>query len=119
MRKRFGPSLFVVHFALEGNWPGIPHRMVLFGPRYRGLLNDIYIHGVLSRDMIIFLDHPTVTDPSLAPAGKSVFRAAVPVAHMGKLAVAWDQNGPMLAKPVMDEIGSPLVPPIPHRIRNQ
>ncbi|MBA4163440.1 MAG: phytoene desaturase [Erythrobacter sp.] len=116
MRKRFGPSLFVVHFALEGKWPGIPHRMVLFGPRYRGLLNDIFNLGVLPRDMMIFLDHPTVTDPSLAPAGKSVFRAVVPVAHMGKLAVDWDQIGPMLEKRVLDEIGRRLIPDIHDRI---
>ncbi|MCB2087442.1 MAG: phytoene desaturase, partial [Sphingomonadaceae bacterium] len=30
-RKRFSPSLFVVHFGLEGSWPGIPHHMILFG----------------------------------------------------------------------------------------
>lgn len=115
-RKRFGPSLFVVHFALEGNWPGIPHRTVLFGPRYRGLLKDIFIHGVLPRDMMIFLDHPTVTDPSLAPAGKSVFRAVVPVAHLGKLAVDWNQVGPILEKRVLNEIGLRMIPDIHDRI---
>jgi len=115
-RKRFGPSLFVVHFALEGNWPGIPHRTVLFGPRYRGLLKDIFIHGVLPRDMMIFLDHPTVTDPSLAPAGKSVFRAVVPVAHLGNLAVDWKQVGPMMEKRVLDEIGRRMIPDIHDRI---
>jgi phytoene desaturase len=35
-RKRFSPSLFVVHFGVEGTWPGIPHHMILFGPRYKG-----------------------------------------------------------------------------------
>src|SRR3546814_13493147 len=90
--------------------------MVLFGPRYRGLLNDIYTHGVLPRDMMIFLDHPTVTDPSLAPTGKSVFRAVLPVAHLGKLAVDWTQVGPMLEKRVLDEIGRRLIPDIHDRI---
>ncbi|MDB5684200.1 MAG: phytoene dehydrogenase, partial [Sphingomonas bacterium] len=46
-RKRFSPSLFVVHFGVQGRWPGIPHHMILFGPRYRGLLTDIYQNGVL------------------------------------------------------------------------
>lgn len=115
-RKRFSPSLFIVHFGLEGSWPGIPHHMVLFGPRYGGLLRDIYDHGVLPRDFAIYLHHPTVTDPSLAPEGKSTFYALVPVAHMGKLAVDWEQIGPLLEKRILDEVGRRLIPDIHDRI---
>src|SRR3546814_1412614 len=46
-RKRWSPSLFLVHFGIKGTWPGLPHHMMLFGPRYKGLLKDIYQHGVL------------------------------------------------------------------------
>ena len=69
-KKRFSPSLFVVHFGIEGTWPGIPHHMILFGPRYQGLLDDIYNNGVLPEDFSIYLHHPTVTDPAMAPEGK-------------------------------------------------
>ena len=37
---------------MKGTWPGIPHHMILFGPRYQGLLADIYDHGVLSEDFL-------------------------------------------------------------------
>ncbi|MET0269316.1 MAG: phytoene desaturase family protein, partial [Sphingomonas sp.] len=56
-RKKFSPSLFVVHFGIQGTWPGIPHHMILFGPRYDGLLKDIYDHGVLSEDFSLYLHH--------------------------------------------------------------
>ncbi|OYW44024.1 MAG: phytoene dehydrogenase [Sphingomonadales bacterium 32-68-7] len=115
-RKRFSPSLFVVHFGVEGVWPGIPHHMILFGPRYKGLLQDIYEHGVLPADFSVYLHHPTVTDPSMAPPGKSTFYALVPVAHMGKLAVDWDQLGPELEKRILDEVGRRLIPDIHDRI---
>jgi phytoene desaturase len=115
-KKRFSPGLFVVHFGLEGTWPGIPHHMILFGPRYKGLLEDIYDHGVLPADFSIYLHHPTVTDPSMAPPGKSTFYALVPVAHMGKLAVDWEQIGPMLEKRILDEVGRRLIPDIHDRI---
>lgn len=115
-KKRFSPSLFVVHFGLEGSWPGIPHHMILFGPRYKGLLEDIYEHGVLPADFSIYLHHPTVTDPSMAPKGKSTFYALIPVAHQGKLAVDWDQIGPMLEKRILDEVGRRLIPDIHDRI---
>jgi phytoene desaturase len=115
-RKRFSPSLFVVHFGIEGNWPGIPHHMILFGPRYRGLLEDIYQHGVLPADFSIYLHHPTVTDPSMAPEGKSTFYALVPVAHMGKLTVDWEQVGPLLEQRILAEVERRLIPDLADRI---
>ncbi|MCH7627293.1 MAG: phytoene desaturase [Proteobacteria bacterium] len=115
-RKKFSPSLFVVHFGIEGTWPGIPHHMILFGPRYKGLLDDIYTHGVLPEDFSIYLHHPTVTDPSMAPEGMSTFYALVPVANMGKLPVDWEQIGPLLEKRILDEVGRRLIPDIHSRI---
>ncbi len=114
--KRFSPSLFVVHFGIEGSWPGIPHHMILFGPRYEGLLADIYDHGVLPADFSIYLHHPTVTDPSMAPAGKSTFYALVPVAHMGKLTIDWEQVGPLLEQRVLAEVERRLIPDLSDRI---
>lgn len=115
-KKRFSPSLFVVHFGVEGAWPGIPHHTILFGPRYQGLLDDIFEHGVLPRDFSIYLHHPTVTDPSMAPAGKSTFYALVPVANMGKLPIDWDEVGPILEQRVLAEVGRRLIPDLEDRI---
>lgn len=114
--KRFSPSLFLVHFGIKGRWPGIPHHSILFGPRYKGLLTDIYQHGVLPRDVSIYLHHPTATDPSLAPEGHSAFYALAPVAHLGKLPVDWDQVGPILEGRILDEVERRLIPDIRSRI---
>ena len=116
MRQSFSPSCFAVYFGLEGSWPGIPHETVLFGPRYEGLLDDIFDHGVLPRDMLIFLHHPSVTDPSLAPPGKSTFRALIPVANQGKLPIDWDQAGPLIEQRILDEIGRRLIPDLDDRM---
>ncbi|MEL7730525.1 phytoene desaturase [Citromicrobium bathyomarinum] len=115
-RKSYSPGLFVVHFGLEGNWPGIAHHMILFGPRYKGLLDDIYSNGVLPEDFSIYLHHPSKSDPSMAPPGMSTFYALVPVAHQGKLPVDWDEVGPLLEKRILDEVGKRLVPDIHDRI---
>ena len=115
-RKRWSPSLFVVHFGVKGAWPGIPHHMILFGPRYRELLADIYDHGVLAEDFSLYLHHPTVTDPSLAPEGHSTFYALAPVPHLGKFPVDWSEIGPILEKRILDEIGTRLIPDIHDRI---
>ena len=115
-RKRFSPSLFVVHFGIKGTWPGIPHHMILFGPRYKGLLDDIYNTGMLSEDFSLYLHHPTVTDPTMAPEGHSTFYALAPVPHMGKYIGDWDAIKDTIEKRILDEVGRRLIPDIHDRI---
>lgn len=114
--RRFSPGLFTVHFALEGSWPGIPHRTVLMGPRYGALFADLFDHGVLPQDFVMVLDHPSVTDPSLAPSGKSVLRAAIPVANLRRLPIDWETVGKLIAQRVLAEVGRRLVPDLPDRL---
>jgi len=115
-KKRFSPSLFLVHFGIRGAFPGIPQHSVLFGPRYEGLLKDIYDHGVLARDFALYLHHPTVTDPSLAPEGCSAFYALAPVPHLGKLPVDWEQVGPIYANRILDHLEARLIPGLRERL---
>jgi phytoene desaturase len=71
---------------------------------------------VLPADFSVYLHHPSVTDGSRAPEGMSTFYALVPVAHLGKLAVDWQQVGPMLEKRILDEVERRLIPDIHDRI---
>ncbi|MBV9080767.1 MAG: phytoene desaturase, partial [Elusimicrobia bacterium] len=41
-------SLFVMYFGARGKYPTLAHHNVLFGPRYRELLSDIFQRGVLA-----------------------------------------------------------------------
>ncbi|WP_430414132.1 phytoene desaturase [Parasphingorhabdus sp.] len=116
LKKKYSPSLFVVHFGLKGSWPGIPHHMILFGPRYKGLLDDIYDNGVLPSDFSLYLHHPTITDPEMAPEGHSTFYVLAPVPHQGKLPIDWEEMGPIYEKRILDEIGHRLIPDIHDRI---
>jgi phytoene desaturase len=118
-RKRYPPSLFVLHFGLEGSFPEIPHHMILFGPRYEELLGDIYNRGTLATDPALYLHHPTVTDPSMAPPGCSTFYALAPVPHLGKADVDWEQEGERYAEVILDTLAERLIPDIRSRIRTQ
>jgi len=118
-RKRHSPSLFVIHFGVRGEFPEIPHHMILFGPRYEGLLKDIYDYGVLPSDFSLYLHHPTVTDPSMAPPGCSTFYVLSPVPHMGKLPIDWEEVGPVYAERILAEIERRLIPGLRERIEVQ
>ncbi|WP_404335771.1 phytoene desaturase [Sphingomonas sp. MMS12-HWE2-04] len=115
-KKRFSPSLFVVHFGVRGTFPDIPHHSILFGPRYQGLLEDLYDHGVLSEDFSLYLHHPTATDPSMAPEGHSSFYALAPVPHLGKFPADWSEVGPVLEARILAEVGRRLIPDLKDRI---
>jgi phytoene desaturase len=115
-RKRFSPSLFVVHFGTRGHWPDIPHHNILFGPRYRGLLNDIYKGMALAPDPALYLHHPTATDPSMAPAGMSTFYALAPVPHLGKAPLDWDTEGPRYQRDILRILEERIMPGLADRI---
>lgn len=114
--KRFSPSLFLVHFGLRGSFPEIPHHSILFGPRYQGLLEDIFDHGVLSEDFSLYLHHPSATDPGMAPEGHSTFYALAPVPHLGKFPADWSEVGPVLEERILAEIARRLIPDLKDRI---
>ena len=118
-KKRYSPSLFVLHFGLEGLSPDIPHHMILFGPRYRELLGDIYDRGTVASDPALYLHHPTITDPSMAPEGCSTFYALAPVPHMGKSDFDWAKDGEAYAETIIDTLEARLIPDIRRRIRTR
>ncbi|MEM9708936.1 MAG: phytoene desaturase [Pseudomonadota bacterium] len=85
-RTRWSMSLFVWYFGTKGTralWSDVGHHTILNGPRYGGLVRDIFRKGVLADDMSIYLHRPTVTDPTAAPKGDDTFYALVPVPHLG------------------------------------
>ncbi|MEO5640568.1 MAG: phytoene desaturase [Sphingomicrobium sp.] len=118
-KKRYSPSLFVLHFGLDGLSPEIPHHMILFGPRYKGLLDDIYNNGQLAPDPALYLHHPTITDPSMAPPGCSTFYALAPVPHMGRAKIDWEKDGDAYAETIIDTLEARLIPDIRSRIRTR
>ena len=109
-RKRWSPSLFVVHFGVKGSYPDIAHHSILFGPRYKGLLGDIY-GGVIPDDFSLYLHHPSITDPGMAPPGHSAFYALAPVAHRGKAKADWDGAfGERFADAILEEVERRVAP---------
>jgi phytoene desaturase len=81
-RSRYSMSLFVWYFGTNRPFADVPHHTILLGPRYRGLIQDIFRRKRLADDMSLYLHRPTATDPSLAPAGCDAFYVLSPVPHL-------------------------------------
>ena len=85
-RKRWSMGLFVWYFGTRGTrlkWPDVGHHTILVGPRYGEHIRDIFVRGRLASDMSLYVHRPSVTDPSVAPAGDDTFYALSPVPHLG------------------------------------
>ncbi len=82
-RMRYAMSLFVIYFGTDRTYPHLPHHTIVLGPRYEGLLTDIFDRKVVAEDFSLYLHAPTRTDPSLAPPGCEAFYVLSPVPHLG------------------------------------
>jgi phytoene desaturase len=109
-RKRFSMSLFVIYFGLKGVREGLQHHTVLFGPRYRELLRDIFHGAALPDDFSLYLHAPTVTDPSLAPPGHSAYYVLAPVPHLGNADIDWNTEGPRYRDRILDYLDKRYIP---------
>jgi phytoene desaturase len=81
-RARYSMSLFVWYFGTRRRYEDVAHHTILLGPRYRGLLDDIFRRKILAEDFSLYLHRPTATDPSLAPEGCDAFYVLSPVPHL-------------------------------------
>jgi phytoene desaturase len=84
--RKWSMGLYVWYFGTRGTrgmWPDVGHHTILSGPRYEGLLRDIFIRGRLAEDMSLYVHRPSVTDPTVAPEGSDTFYALSPVPHLG------------------------------------
>jgi phytoene desaturase len=75
-------SLFVWYFGTRRQFQDVPHHMMVLGPRYKELLDDIFKRHHLAEDFSLYLHRPTATDPSMAPEGCDAFYVLSPVPHL-------------------------------------
>jgi phytoene desaturase len=81
-RSRYSMGLFVWYFGTRRRFDHVGHHTILLGPRYEGLLDDIFERKRLTDDFSVYLHRPSATDPSVAPAGHDAFYALSPVPNL-------------------------------------
>jgi phytoene desaturase len=103
-RMLWSMSLFVIYFGTDRVYPDIAHHSIIFGNRYEGLLRDIFHGSSLPEDFSLYLHAPTITDPSLSPAGCAGFYVLSPVPHLGQADLDWDKIGPAYADRILEAL---------------
>ena len=100
-KQDFSMSLFVIYFGTNKRFDGLTHHNIMFGQRYRGLLDDIFKTGVLADDFSIYLHAPSETDPSLAPPGHYTYYALAPVPNLKLSSVNWAEESQIFSDKIL------------------
>lgn len=116
-------GLYVWYFGTRGTrqmWPDVGHHTIVNGPRYRGLVKDIFIKGKVAEDMSLYVHRPSVTDPTAAPEGDDTFYVLSPVPHLGHAQSAdWDKIGEAYRARMIKMLDEQLIPGFADRITAQ
>lgn len=108
-RKTFSMSLFVAYFGTKKTFPDLAHHTIILGPRYKGLLDDIFKRKVLAEDFSLYLHAPTRTDPSMAPPGHECFYVLSPVPN-SLSGINWKEEGPRYWDRILNRLDQTLLP---------
>lgn len=76
-KKRFSCSTFMLYLGVDKQYV-TPHHNIIIAENYRANIDDIY-RGRLSEEHSFYVQNASVTDDTLAPAGKSAIYLLVPV----------------------------------------
>ena len=108
-KGRYSMSLFVWYFGTDRQYPDVPHHTMVLGPRYEGLLSDIFEDHKLTDDFSLYLHRPTATDPSVAPAGCDNFYVLAPVPHLDS-GTHWETHAEPYKEAVAKRLEETLLP---------
>jgi phytoene desaturase len=118
-KMRYSMSLFLIYFGTKKQYPELAHHTVLFGPRYKDLLIDIFDKGELADDFSLYLHVPTRSDPDLAPEGHEAFYVLSPVPHLKSEKIDWKTQGPGYAQKILDYLDERYIPGLKENLVTQ
>ena len=79
--KKFSCSTFMMYLGIDGDYDHLAHHNIYVARDYQKNLDEIERQHVLSSDPSFYVQNAGVSDPTLAPAGKSTLYVLVPVTH--------------------------------------
>ena len=108
-RGKYSMSLFVWYFGTNRRYHDVPHHMIMLGPRYRELLDDIFKRQHLADDYSLYLHRPSASDPSVAPADCDAFYVLAPVPHLGS-GTDWSRDAERFRQSIQRHLENTVLP---------
>ncbi len=104
-RLHHSMSCFLLYLGVRRRLPQLHHHTIILGPRYEGLVGDIFDKKTLPGDFSMYVHTPSRTDPSMAPPGCESLYVLVPVPNAASR-IDWSQEAPRMRERVIDALES-------------
>ncbi|MDD3627756.1 MAG: phytoene desaturase family protein, partial [bacterium] len=101
-QKLFSCSTFMLYLGLKKKY-NIQHHNIIFADEYRRNVEDIFQRKILSDDFSFYLQNASITDPALAPEGKSALYVLVPVPY-NKSGIDWNREKSIFREKILKAI---------------
>ena len=108
-RAKWSMSLFMVYFGVKKQYPDMAHHSIVFGPRYKGLINDIFKRHIVPEDFSTYLHIPTRSDPELAPEGCETMYACTPVSNLDS-ETNWEEKKESYRDHILSHLDERILP---------
>jgi phytoene desaturase len=115
-RKKFSCSTFMLYLGIDGTCDDVPHHNIYISEDYERNLDDIENRHILSEDPSFYVQNACVTDPGLAPRGKSTLYVLVPVTHQHPN-VDWNREKERFRALALSRLSKVGIPDVERRIR--
>lgn len=87
--KKYSCSTFMLYLGLSKKYD-IPHHNIFFSADYKKNVDEIFNEKNIPEDPSFYIQNASVTDPSLAPEGKSTIYVLVPVPNILGSNIDWE-----------------------------
>jgi phytoene desaturase len=96
-------SGFLLYLGVDRKYDHLRHQGLYFSEDYRANLDAIFKTRTLPEEPSFHLNVPTVTDPSLAPAGHSLLYVLAPMPNL-QAGIDWEQAAPLVRERLLDQL---------------
>ncbi|MDM7918293.1 MAG: phytoene desaturase family protein, partial [Methanosarcina sp.] len=101
--KDYSCSTFMLYLGVKKESKDIPHHSIIFAKDYKRNVDEITKEMILSEDFSFYVQNATVTDKTLAPAGKSTIYVLVPMPNK-KGIIDWEKEKKSLRDKVLNAL---------------
>lgn len=102
-KKKYSCSTFMVYLGLSKTYQ-MPHHNIFFSSDYKKNVGQIFQGKTIPEDPSFYIQNASVTDPTLAPAGKSAIYVLVPMPNLTASDIDWSKEKGGLRDKIMSLI---------------
>jgi phytoene desaturase len=114
-KMSYACSGYLHYLGVDRVYPDVRHQALYFSEDYRATLDAIFKDKKLPAEPSFHLNIPTVTDPSLAPAGHSLLYVLAPMPNL-TANIDWNEAAPQVRSQLLNQIEKLIDPDLRQHI---